>query len=485
MTEDKKIVSGVFYTDGGCSPNPGFMGMGCHGYIFEDVESKVPSKFNGELLTDKGYLTVRSNDYKQIKPLKFIDYVGQSQEQGTNNRAELLSVLNVLKSVDELFNKYNFDIKKVLVITDSEYVNKGINYWLKEWEANGWVNSNGLAIANKKIWMEISKELLPSKELGYEFKIEWVKGHSNNLGNRIADLLASIGINYSQKNIIPKNITLYSPKEYTKVEIKRHPLVSFNRLYFNTTKEYNKNGVLYQANPGSNELFIGKRIADTSYSVIKLANDEDVISDLIEEQISACDGNIGIHVMKLDKVYNRDIYKYIKRYRKMALKKTRPNNNITFVNKEQLTTEFLPTGLSLRAIDKFNLLEEFLEKYILYKKDNTSLSKDVYNTDIIDVTDNFFIELTTLKTTLKKEILAMKLKSISIILKRDKPITIPVVFGLDIPSHNNLRKIENENPKVFLYTWSESKDSFRYSFIIDCNLGVGIWSNTFSNKIFK
>jgi hypothetical protein len=63
-------------------------------------------------------------------------------------------------------------------------------------------------------------------------------------------------------------------------------------------------------------------------------------------------------------------------------------------------------------------------------------------------------------------------------------VELPVLFGLDIPPRNNLKKLEEHEPKIYLITWRDSERTLRYAFIIECKTGIGIWSNYFADRIF-
>ena len=99
----------------------------------------------------------------------------------TNNRMELLAVINGLKEV-----KTNSDI---CVFTDSKYVKNGIENWIDKWIKNGWQTSSKKPVANKDLWIELN-DLAKTKVIEWS----WVKGHSGNWGNERADYLANKGV---------------------------------------------------------------------------------------------------------------------------------------------------------------------------------------------------------------------------------------------------------------------------------------------------
>ena len=135
------------YTDGACSGNPGPGGWGA--VIFDQ-------------------------DDKQRN-------ISGSEKNTTNNRMELLAAIMSLKKI-----KSN---SKVVIFTDSTYVKNGITEWMKNWKKNGWKNSNKKPIKNKDLWVKLDK-LCQANRVSWK----WVKGHSTNKFNNLADELATKAI---------------------------------------------------------------------------------------------------------------------------------------------------------------------------------------------------------------------------------------------------------------------------------------------------
>ena len=98
--------------------------------------------------------------------------ISGSEENTTNNRMELLSVIEGLKALKEPC--------EVTVISDSTYVVKGINEWLKNW-----VRKNFREVKNPDLWksyVEVSKN--------HKVNCQWVRGHSGHEFNEKCDQVA-------------------------------------------------------------------------------------------------------------------------------------------------------------------------------------------------------------------------------------------------------------------------------------------------------
>jgi len=137
----------IIYTDGACSGNPGPGGWGA---VIFDQKKKQNNISGKEKLT-------------------------------TNNRMELTAPIMALKKI-----KSN---SEVTIYTDSTYVKSGITEWIKKWEKNGWKNASKKPIKNKDLWIKLDN-------LNKKNKVtwRWVKGHSTNKYNNLADELATQAI---------------------------------------------------------------------------------------------------------------------------------------------------------------------------------------------------------------------------------------------------------------------------------------------------
>lgn len=130
------------YTDGACSGNPGKGGWGAV-LLYREHKKEI-----------SGY-----------------------QESTTNNQMELKAAIEGLKAIKKS--------SKIIIHTDSKYVMEGITSWIEGWKKNGWKNSHKKPVKNIELWQELDE--LVSK---HDIKWKWVKGHSGNKYNEIADSLA-------------------------------------------------------------------------------------------------------------------------------------------------------------------------------------------------------------------------------------------------------------------------------------------------------
>lgn len=97
----------------------------------------------------------------------------------TNNRMALAGAIGVLQLLAGKGSRL-----QVLIVSDSEYLVKGVREWLPGWIAKGWKRKGG-AIENLELWRALSQSLpLHETQLG------WVRGHSGHAKNEYANDLA-------------------------------------------------------------------------------------------------------------------------------------------------------------------------------------------------------------------------------------------------------------------------------------------------------
>jgi len=136
----------IIYTDGACRGNPGPGGWGAL-IKFESAEKEI---FGGQLDT-------------------------------TNNQMELSAAIEGLAVLKEPCS--------VELFTDSKYVMDGITQWIQNWKKNNWRTAAKKDVKNKELWQKLD-QLISQHRVQWH----WVKGHSGDEGNEIADLLANKGI---------------------------------------------------------------------------------------------------------------------------------------------------------------------------------------------------------------------------------------------------------------------------------------------------
>jgi ribonuclease HI len=134
------------YTDGACKGNPGPGGWGA--------------------------LLIRKGVEKELW--------GGARET-TNNRMELMAAIRALEALKRSC--------EVLLVTDSEYVMKGINEWMVNWKKRGWKTAAKQPVKNADLWQQLDEQVGR-----HQVTWKWVRGHTGHDGNERADQLANRGV---------------------------------------------------------------------------------------------------------------------------------------------------------------------------------------------------------------------------------------------------------------------------------------------------
>lgn len=141
---DESIVT--IYADGGCRGNPG---PGGWGVVLQSGEHEK-ELWGGEAAT-------------------------------TNNRMELTAAIRALEALRRPAT--------VHLHSDSQYLQKGITEWIRNWQRNGWRTADRQPVKNADLWQRLA-------ELAGQHQVRWywVRGHAGNAGNERADALANRGM---------------------------------------------------------------------------------------------------------------------------------------------------------------------------------------------------------------------------------------------------------------------------------------------------
>lgn len=139
----------ILYTDGACKGNPG---PGGWAFVLQHPKSgKILERFGGEPDT-------------------------------TNNRMELLAVIEGLKTLKKL--------SSVELVSDSKYVLQGLADWMPKWKKNGWQRKEGnknKPVKNVDLWQELDRLVALHK-----LTLQYIPGHSGHHFNERCDELASL-----------------------------------------------------------------------------------------------------------------------------------------------------------------------------------------------------------------------------------------------------------------------------------------------------
>lgn len=139
---------------------------------------------DGSCLRDKtgGWAAVILDESKKSE-------VSGSDLHTTSNRMEMLAVIQALEAIDPSL--------PARVTTDSKYVKKGMEGWVKQWKQTGWLTTEGTPVKNDDLWQRLD-QICSERHVAWN----WVKGHSGHKHNERADTLARDAAIFASKNFM-------------------------------------------------------------------------------------------------------------------------------------------------------------------------------------------------------------------------------------------------------------------------------------------
>jgi ribonuclease HI len=145
MTDNKALPKVTIYSDGGCSPNPGF-GSWAALLMFKhdngEIAEKAISGFNPDT---------------------------------TNNQMELTAAIEALEALKMPC--------EVMFYTDSEYLKNGITKWIKDWMRTNWKNGK---VKNQELWQRLHQATQR-----HTISWHWTRGHAGDEHNERVDALVN------------------------------------------------------------------------------------------------------------------------------------------------------------------------------------------------------------------------------------------------------------------------------------------------------
>lgn len=517
--ENKKEYTCIAYTDGSAMPNPGFYGSGAHAYFYTDdgMGVKNVDKPLGNDITNRGYnetgdkkitepmltsyigkgislqkystelyklwvgdantetveefTNLLNSDVFVVKPEFYLNMIESYAEVGTNNRGEVLALIGLIETI----KKEEINVSKIICHSDSEYllaIFKGISNdkerkWFREDRPN------------IDLWLLLESEYQLLEHKGVDLEVKWVKGHSTNLGNNIADRLAYLA---RYKSSLSKSGRIYKinpGKKYWKPGFNKHPFIDFRQLFFNNHHGYiNPNGLPeYLIMNYKRDVETGKKSNEAMLGVVQLTSGIDIINNIIDEHNKAMQKTSILSSVNLPEVYSQNHQLFLENFGSDIYTFNPRNNTMLVLEERAVTSNVTPVGLANNAMHKTMRLRDILTKYLA--KDNEPEFRRY-----VDITDSIFKENDTGKT---KCILPNGEKFLTVDFKYDDvEMTNVFQLGIDCIDRNHLRKIEKLKPKVTLVLDKRSDDIYEYYIIVETleNYDAGIFCNVYTNKVF-
>jgi len=474
---ENKVIA-ICYTDGSTGPsNPGYSGSGMHGYVYIDGEQKInkgnrPKKIN---ITDIGYLTLTDlkHEFKLVQPVKYINGYYNDGKIGTNNQAEVNAVI---RTIDNTLVKLP-EVTELLIKTDSKYT---IHIFEKIQKTNGksWV---GGVNVNLEYWEAMYASLEDAKSAGLTVKIMKVKGHSDSLGNHMADRAALLGRQQYTANTINENFTISEANKYWNMDRSRHPFLFGRQVFFNNSIRDNEDEKYYGILNYKVDVEPGRKTNEAGFGVVRLKEKPKLIEDAINTYLKHTQTMAVISTIDLQELYTQSVMKMTEVFGTAIYKYDRRRGFLHDLDFKQIAYSIRPAGLATNAYDKLHEINGIIDNYLTsYLTNDTSGLQYQF----IDVTNKFFG-------------VDEKGKPVTLVDNGANTITYPITYnnteiklkldlGIDMLGRNQLKKIEKSEPRVITVVKELSDKSFEYFNIVHMTQteDVACYTNFYTNKIF-
>lgn len=502
----KKANAGiVVYSDGGCNPNPGPGGWGVHAYVYDFSEVKKGIGLGQIVASDEGYCeksyignTERDEDtvnklhelYKnddifksaqQVNVLSYQDRFGAVLES-TNQISELKAAIEGLNLVLELHDTTPF--RECLLYSDSQYMLSGITKWIVNWLNNNWLNAEGEQVKNKEYWMELNLKTQAVFEAGINLRWGWVRGHSGDVGNEQADLNATAGITLANKRNTEPQARVYEGTGYWSQSVPYNRMFSQPNWYFisNAPDTILPDGryIYCTGYHGIEDEYIGRRQGEASYTLLYTKDRWPVLDVVREYQNRLMRGKEPAFIIgKLSNIkMSRNMVELNYSHDLLLSRKRGRDYNLEMPSEDLITREVNPPRMSYTVVESFSNLALVLDDFV----------KGVDGLVVTEITDMFYSidsskkkpvtvfskDITTSTTHIKVDV-GYKTES------RQGTSLVTLIFGKDLYVRNDLSALTERNPKIFVVTWAESANVFRYATILQAEDDIAITAGVYSN----
>ena len=102
--------------------------------------------------------------------------LGGFDPKTTNNRMEMQAAIEGLKAAEAAC--------AITLVTDSEYLRKGITEWIHGWKKRGWLTASKKPVLNQDLWRTLDQLNTPAVQWQY------IRGHFGDPDNERCDQIA-------------------------------------------------------------------------------------------------------------------------------------------------------------------------------------------------------------------------------------------------------------------------------------------------------
>lgn len=489
----------VLYTDGGFREKTDVSSWGLHGYFYDYVDRKGGYGLKKCEPTNTGYAGpgIRIVDEEtgkilrrslknrlDVKPVRIAAYIDGYQPciGGTNNQAEVMGLLNALKLIEAL------SPPQTQLVLDSEYALKGALLWNSKWKSQNYLKGDGTTRDNKELWIEIDEVMTRLEAAKVRIAWDWVKGHSDDVGNNHADEWTNRAMNAALNNYSSAELIISPVAKYWSPSVELNPMLREPRMYLplkDNGQVIETGATYYFGNVGPTDGIEGQPSADQGYSVINVHNPDPVLNTVKDYFLERCLTNRDLYIVRLrnDMITKAKVYKEIL---DAGSKFFEPRPDLQVIKNVHTRQNVKGFGEAIDPVEvSFKLSENLLGLEALLAK---FMEGNCEALIAHDITHEFY----TTEVKKNKEV-PKYVVSTTASMRTDISFpweggtatkAVPLTYGIDLPSQATLRAVVNFNPKVSVIHWQENAIHRRYATVLQTDVGIGLWCGIYSNKAF-
>lgn len=472
-----KPVHFVAFADGSCVPNPGLGGYGVYGYLFHDSDRPKNIKhpaYSNLYFTSQGITAVKEE--RSIEVTTIVEVVKAiNNPTSTNNEAELLAILTVFRKAVEIEH-----LSTLTVYTDSNYAVSAFNENLEKWKLNDWRRGDNKPVAHLTEWTLIDGYKKSFEDAGVQVRLVWVKGHSNEHGNEMADLFSVIGSNSTKRQLNYPALefqetlldSMLSYRDYKQSYLTKDIVFFFRDLYFTSSPIDDKHYCFLSTSENPNTL--GKRDTSSIF-VTNIGYVPPLVNRLKEVYRETSQGRTTTCCIKLSKFDNKELYRLAHLLDVRDLLIEHKDRSRTTYKLVRDTTPFMfeNTVEYPFIVNAAKLFNGMLDVSQIQPGDPEVLVRDITERIVVDGKIVFSNRDKTLDFT--------DTVSDGVALKQKLLVTV----GSDIPSYLALKNLEAQIQRVELVLHCKSDSNFCTLYINIHTSDRNLYSVNIENKFLR
>ena len=443
--------------------------LGGHGYTY-DVSVEGKRQLKKDVATTSGYYT--GNPHKPNSVVDVKDVVSLTLPNATSDIAALLK--GMIKLLDFLAENDNY--KNLCLITRHKEIAQLSTFPDKVKNAKK-LGKRELEPTELALLDELAEKQRAWEATGHKVIFDLDGSVEGGKGNKSADQqkgLSEVITMWSDEQF--PTLSLISRKDFENPESDFNKIVSASRWYFTTGDDsdfYEKYGEYRAYSFGKVEpdkKYYGKLTPDVTYSKLFSKEPIQILDKLFEftnKTVKNPDGLISAG--NLTNVKSKDLARLIDTYPAVKDKENLIMPYIVGGQEEPLLVELInPPMLSYRIKESLFNLDVVLHAF--NKRDAENVFKHM---KFYDVTDEIFTTETNKKGDVKLKIApgfgmntsVVKVKVVH--RKANKPVTLILGVGLDLPERNAFNSITDPTVKVWCAADTQNDNGIRYSTITE------------------